>query len=743
MRRSWSRIAVLVLPALLVLGHALGIGKIDLFERLDQIYYDARLRATLPGTRDERIVIVDIDERSLAEVGRWPWGRQLLAKLTHELLVRQQARLVAFDIGFPEPDNSSGYGQLQRLAKGPFADQPRFAAQVEELRGTLDYDAIFAEAMAGKPVVLGYYFSSDRGGYRSGKLPPPVVAGEALGAHAGRFVRFDGYGANLPLFTDAAAASGHMNPYTDIDGLIRRVPVVAELDGALYASLSLAGFRLLTGQPRVAFDWAPARPGAAAAPATLRLMQGDTAIPVPVSANGTVLIPYRGLPGPQGGSYAYVGAAQVLAGALAPGTLAGKIVLVGSTAPGLQDLRATPISQAYPGVEIHANLLSGLLDGTIAYEPAWATGYEVAMLVALTALLAFALPRLSAAQQIGFSLLLLALLFALNWWLYQAHRLVLPSASGMVLVALLFLAYVSHAYFIESRAKRQLTRLFGTYVPPELVDEMARDPERYSLAAQNREMTVMFCDIRDFTRLAEAMDPEALRMLVNEVFSAVTSVVQQQRGTLDKYMGDAVMAFWGAPVETARHAELAVGTALALPGALEPLNAANKSRGRPQIALGVGINTGTMCVGDMGSNVRRAYTVVGDAVNLASRLESLTRVYGVDAICGEETRLAAPQFVWRELDRVRVKGKAQAATIYEPLGPAAERERWRDELLLWDAALQAYRAGDWAEAERAVGTLRARWPQRPLYRLYAERIARLRAQPPGPRWDGSTGFDDK
>ncbi|MBU6436163.1 MAG: CHASE2 domain-containing protein, partial [Betaproteobacteria bacterium] len=371
MPSSWSRIAVLLVPTLLVLAHALGFGTIELFQRLDDIYYDARLRLTMPRTLDERIVIVDIDERSLAAVGRWPWGRQVLAQLTHELMTRQQARAMAFDVSFPEPDGSSGYATLQRLARTVFAGDARFAQQVDALQATLDYDQVFAEALSGKPVVLGYYLTSDRGGYASGALPAPLLTVAQLGQRAA-FVRYDGYGGNLPLLQDAAAGAGHMNPYSDVDGLIRRVPLLAQYHGALYPALSLALFRVLTDRPQVELAWAHGRLSA------LRLVQGTHEVDVPVSANGTTLIPYRGPAGPTGGSYRYYSAADVVQGKLAPGTLAGKVVLVGSTAPGLQDLRATPLSQAYPGVEIHANLLSGLLDGSIAHAPDYTLGFEVA-----------------------------------------------------------------------------------------------------------------------------------------------------------------------------------------------------------------------------------------------------------------------------------------------------------------------------------------------------------------------------
>jgi adenylate cyclase len=337
-----------------------------------------------------------------------------------------------------------------------------------------------------------------------------------------------------------------------------------------------------------------------------------------------------------------------------------------------------------------------------------------------------------------------ALLVALNYYLFLAHGLVMPIASALVMVGTAFALNMSYGYFVESRSKRELANLFGTYVPPELVDEMVKDPDSYSMKAASKELTVMFCDMRGFTKMSEKMDPTQLQQLLNDVFSRLTDIIRSNRGTIDKYMGDCVMAFWGAPVETPNHASLAVQSSMAMSRAVHAINAEHRAKGIPEIGVGVGLNTGTMCVGDMGSDIRRSYTVIGDSVNLGSRLEGLSKVYGVDIVVSETTRKQAPEFAWLELDRVRVKGKEQAVGILYPLGLASELAKSAaDELKTWNAFLKSYRAQDWDQCDLHLLNLQRMNAQKYLYELYSERVASMRLLPFDPGWDGATTFETK
>ena len=745
--KHWPRIAVTLIPLLLALLHAVGIAPIGVLLRLDDIGYDARLRATMPKTLDERIAIVDIDEKSLAELGRWPWGRNKLGALTDELFGRQKIALLGFDMVFAEVDESSGLTRLNELARNELRDQPGFVEKLQQLKGLLDYDAVFAKSLEGRAVVLGYYFTGDRDGHSSGVLPTPVMSSGALQGRSAQFTSWNGFGANIEQIARAAPVAGFFNSIPETDGVVRSLPLIAEHKGQYYESMALAMFRVLAGQPTVEPGFSQERilsRNYQRLESIVLKLEGKKTLSLPVDDRVSTLVPFRGYGGARGGSFKYISASDVLAGRLPAGSLKDKIVLVGTTAPGLVDLRVTPVGETYPGVETLANALSGLLDGKVLVKPDYAAGYEVFVLILAGLTLAFGLPLLSASWAVLLSGSVILALVGLNFWLYTAFGLVFPLASAVAMSLMAFALNMSYGYFVESRSKRKLASLFGTYVPPELVDEMVKNPDSYSMQASNKELTVMFCDMRGFTKMSEQMEPVALQTLLNGVFSRLTSLIRANRGTIDKYMGDCVMAFWGAPVETADHAHLAVKAALEIANAVHDMNREYRARGIPEIGIGIGLNTGGMCVGDMGSNIRRSYTVIGDAVNLGARLEGLSKAYGVEIVANESTRRQAPDFVWQELDKVRVRGKEQAVAIFQPLAPAGQfSPESASELKTWGAFVKAYRAQDWDRSDvHLLNLLRAN-AKKYLYQVYAERVAYMRLLPYDPAWDGATNFETK
>jgi adenylate cyclase len=744
--KHWQRIAVTLLPLVFVLLHATGIILLGTMQRLDDVIYDIRLRATMPNTLDERIVIVDIDEKSLAEVGRFPWGRNKLGSLVDILFNQQQIAMLGFDIVFAEPDDSSGLGRLNALARDEFKDQAGFAERIKQLQPELDYDAHFAKSLENRPVVLGYYFSSDGDGRTAGVLPAAVMSKRDLGGRLLEANSWTGYGSNIDILAKAAPLAGHFNTTPDIDGVVRSLPLLAEYKGQYYESLALAMFRRLAGSPNVVPGFSDEQWISRNYQGLDRILlkQGKSSLSISVDRHVSTLVPYRGAGGVKGGSYRYVSAADVLAGRLPEGSLKDKIILVGTTAPGLLDLRVTPVGQVYPGVEAHANLISAWLDDKVYLKPDYAMGYDVAVLIITGLLLAIGLPLLSAPRAVLLSVGVLAAVASVNTWLYVGYGLVMPLAAALVMTFTAFALNMSYGYFVESRSKRDLAHLFGTYVPPELVDEMVKDPDSYNMEATNRELTVMFCDMRGFTKMSEQMEPTQLQELLTGVFSQLTSLIRGNRGTIDKYMGDCVMAFWGAPVETPEHANLAVKSAMEMAIAVRGINVDHKSRGLPEIGIGIGLNTGTMCVGDMGSNIRRAYTVIGDAVNLGSRLEGLSKVYGVDIVASQTTREQATNFVWQELDCVRVKGKDQAVAIFWPMAPAQQlNDAANTELKTWTAFLKAYRGQNWDQADVMMLNLLRMNAKKFLYQMYSERVASMRLLPFDPEWDGATNFETK
>ncbi|MDH6167259.1 adenylate cyclase [Variovorax boronicumulans] len=746
LRQHWPRIAITLLPVLLALAHASGIWQLSVVERLDRLIYDIRLRATMPRTLDTRVVIVDVDDASLARQGQWPWPRDTIARLTTELLNRQQVAVLGFDVMFLEPDRSSGLARLRQIASGPLRYMTGLAAEVERLAPTLDHDATLAEALRGRQIALGYYFTQTLAPSTKGQLPAvPLLPADAFPAGGTYATAWNGFGASLPVLAQAAPVAGFLNTLVgeSVDGAIRSVPLIARYEGeqarpGYYESLGLAVYRLANGSPPVQ----PVFASAGAAPRLESLAVGR--LRVPVDQTASMQVPFRGPGGPHGGSFRYVAAADVLDGRLAPGELKGKIVLMGATAPGLQDLRATPAGAAFPGVELHANIVSGLLDNRLIAVPDYAPGYEVLTVLVAGLALAIGLSLLSASRAVLLGVGTAAALTGLNIWLCASHSLVLPLASALVMTALAFVLNMSWGYFVESRARRGLVRIFGTYVPPQLVDEMLVRPGRYSMRAESKEMTVLFCDMRDFTRMSEQMAPAELQAFLNTVFSRLTDVISAHRGTVDKYMGDCVMAFWGAPIDTREHAALAVRAALDMADAVRDINRIHRASGRPEISVGIGINSGVMSVGDMGSAARRSYTVVGDAVNLASRLEGLSAHYGVEIVASGTTRDLAPDCNWQELDSVLVKGRAQAVAVFTPLSTEAAIAAQRTgQLQRWAQVLAAYRRQDWATGRNLLAPLLAADAKKVLYQLYAQRLASMALRPQDPGWDGATRFDTK
>jgi adenylate cyclase len=693
---------------------------------------------------DERIVILDIDEKSLQEVGRWPWPRDVMAQIINKLFDQYQVGIVGFDVVFAEADYSSGIRVLDEMAKKELRQVAGFQDLYQKLRPSLDNDGLFARAIAGKPVVLGYYLNSERGAKRLASIPEPVLP---KGTFAGRNVgmlTWEGYGGNIPEILKNAAGAGHFNPRVDDDGVIRRVPMLVQLDGAYYESLSLAMVRTLIALqdkdgrlPRIEPGFAPERFVSRNYSGLEWIKVGP--VTIPVDDEVTALIPYRG----GKGSFPYISLADVAFDRVAPERLRGKVALVGTTAPGLLDLRATPVDSVYPGVEIHANLVAGMIDRNIKQKPPFMVGAEVVLLAIGGIALALLIPMLSAAWATGAALIGAALIVGLNLLVWN-NGMLLPLAASVLMTGTLYTMNMAYGYFVESRSKRQFTELFGQYVPPELVDEMARDPQKYTMEPKAADLTILFSDVRGFTSISEQLSPEDLKEYINEYLTDMSAIIRHHRGTLDKYIGDAIMAFWGAPVADADHARQGVITALEMQRECEKLREKFRARGWPEFNIGVGLNSGQVRVGDMGSQVRKAYTAMGDAVNLASRLEGRTKFYGVGILVGEATKEIVKDVVYKELDLIKVKGKDTAVRVFEPIGLESEVDKkTQDEIKLWHQTLRAYRSQQWDQVEVNLINLQRMNPACELYQLYAERVAQFRRTPPPAGWEGVTTFDEK
>lgn len=632
----WVRTALTACCVLAVLAHVQGIWHIPGMAALERSLYDWRLRWMMQPQAESRVVIVDIDEASLAQEGRWPWPRAKVAQMLEALVSRHGAQTVAFDMVFAEPS----------LA-------PRWGASTDDDR--------LVKAVAHAPVVLGYYLSSDRGGARYGNLPDPVWRSQA-GEPMPQVTEWSGYGANLSALAQGAPA-GFFNSITDDDGLVRRLPLLAEVDGSLYESLALSAYRRWAGLSQLALLRAPHDVDPSGRRIQSLLLTGNqTSQRVAVDALAAAWVNYRQPSGP-GGAFTYISAADVLNPAASLPDLQGKLVLVGTSAPGLQDVRATPVASIYPGVEAHASLIADLMQHTVSAPPPEALAWSWAMVVAVGVALAVFLPRAAPWRALLVAALGAFGVMSLAWWAQATQGWIVSIAPTIALMAAALLLNMAYG-FVSERRMRQLTEWFGSYLPRTLVREMVANRESVDMRADYRELTVLFCDIRGFTGIAEQLSPAQLQALLNQVLSRLTDCVAQSRGTLDKYMGDSVMAFWGAPVAAPDHAARAVQCAQAMLQAVKTLNPELQRQGLPQVRVGVGIATGEMFVGDMGSTRRRTYTVIGDTVNVAARLEELTKTESFNILANEATARAVPQAEWQTLQVLAVRGRQQRQAVY-------------------------------------------------------------------------------
>lgn len=733
-RRFIGQFTLSAMLIILLTLHLTGLVHLGFVDILDNAMYDLKVQATTSSAIDDRVVIVDIDDKSLQAEGRWPWSREKLARMQTNLFEQYGAAAVGFDIVFSEPDSSSGLPVLEKLAANELKDQTQFSVLLEQLRPSLDYDRLMAESLGKGSSVLGYYFNVNEGAERIATLPKPLFTQDQLGSLGGNFMQAQGYGGALPMMLEKATAAGFYNSLPDNDGVIRRMPVMISYQNAYYGSLPI----MLTEASMGVKEIRLINPGGDGFNRFRPHALDIEGLSVPFDSEGGVLVPYRAQ-----GAYRYVSATDVISGQAPASQLEGRIVLVGTTAPGLADIRVTPVSEVFPGVEIHASLMSGILDQNLKWKPREITTMSVISVIILGliigTLLPMTTPLIAAISTLGF----LILVIALDIWAWNSMNMDFPLGAPMVSVLGMFVVNMSYGFFIESRAKGQITKLFGQYVPKELVEEMSRDPDRYNLKGESRDMSVLFSDIRDFTSISEGLAASALAEMLNFYLSSMTKIVQQRRGTIDKYIGDAIMAFWGAPIPDTNHARDAIMAALQMQSDLNELNPQMKMKGWPEIKIGIGINSGKMNVGNMGSEFRMAYTVMADAVNLASRLEGLTKMYGLGILVGEETMAHCPDIEFMKVDSVRVKGKANPVTIYEPLGlkegiDIAAIKRKQD----FEQACASFLLYDFDAAEDILRKANRRNPCK-LYEVYLDRIAHFRENPPPADWDGVFTFTTK
>jgi adenylate cyclase len=709
--------------------HVTSIVPVRFLNTAEKQSYDARLNLMLQQTNDKQVVLIDIDEKSLAALGQWPWTRTVLADIVDALFDHYQIKMVGFDMVFAEAEDNDGLRLLRQLANGPLKDNDAFLKEFTNISNSIQPDTRFAQSLRKRRTVLGFIMDTDT---HKGQLPDPVALMDTATQYPIPFTIANSYTANLDILQSSARSAGFIdNPLLDNDGVTRRAALLQQNGSAVFESLALAISRAAIGAPKLELI-ARSNQDNSNDSVLEWLKLGDLLIPVDEHAG--VLVPYIG----KQRSFMYITAIDVLEKKAPTYLLRGKIALFGSSAAGLHDVHTTPLQAAFPGFEIHANIIQGILDRTVMHQPGYTAAVEFIILLTLGLILTFLLPRLAPIWGMIVCSLLVVVLIAGNLIAWTSYQLVLPIATPVLLVVFLLFMQMAYGFAVENRAKRKLTRLFGHYIPPALLDEIRLNMEEVNLDGELRDMTVLFSDVRNFTSISENMEPEEITRLINAILTPMTDTIHQHRGTIDKYMGDAVMAFWAAPLEDPQHALHALCAAMDMIQRIHELNGEFAARDWPEINIGIGINTGAMNVGNKGSQFRVDYTVLGDAVNLGARLEKLTKFYGVEIIVGENTRHVVAEFEFRELARVRVKGRDKPVTIYEPLGQNDSiSESDRTNLERYQLALRYFCARQWDDAERELDVLTRADPQRKIYQIYLDRIDHYREHPPSDDWDGS------
>lgn len=734
--RSWWRTGRLTGTVLLVALVALRVADPGPIETLRLKTFDLFQRLSPLDRPEKPVVIVDIDEASLKMLGQWPWPRHYIAKLVADL-TNAGARAIGFDMFFAEPDPTSGANFVDRA----YGLTPELRAQIQRLPST---DELFADVMRqSRIVVLGQ--GADVGpAPAESVLPPRLTPVAEFNGNPRPFLLGFGYLIrNIPVLEAAAAGIGMFVLRPDRDDTIRRVPAVVRVAGNLHPTLVLEMLRVAAGARQYAIRSVPNVEGAG--------IQGVAVegFEIPTDRRGRLWVRFA-----RHDRSIYLPAKDVLTGSFDRARVDGKFVLVGTSALGLKDLRTTPVEAVIPGVEIHAQLLKSILLNEHLTRLNGIDAIELTIIVLTGLLLIAVLPAGSAVSMVSVFLALVTALVGSSWYLLARQAFLVDTSFAVMSCSVLFVALTFLKFIREAAQRREIRAAFAHYLAPEMVNRLADDPSLLHTGGETREMTFLFSDVRGFTAIAEEYkaDPQALTRLINRLLTPLTDRIYAHRGTIDKYMGDCVMAFWNAPLDDPEHARHACEAALDMLRALDRLNEERRAEwpGDPAafkpLRVGVGINTGECVVGNMGSEQRFDYSVLGDAVNLAARLESQSRSYGVDIVIGEATaRAVAGHFALLELDLIAVKGKSEAVRVFTIVGGPdmvnnPSFARWQ---AANDALLAAYRARQWDTAEARLAECRTFAREAPgaqappaFYDLYAERIAEFRRSPPAQDWDG-------
>lgn len=691
------------------------------------------------------VAIVAIDDESVKKVGRWPWSREIMAQLISRLK-KAEARVIGLDVVFAERQETAAKTALQRLRQDLAQEKaatPQVLALLNQEEKRADVDSQLARVIGqGTPTVLGFFFVGV-----GGKIVAPKI-GQALGPKAIRASTFnmvrwldqhpsrmpimgaESVEVNLPEITEAAAGGGYFNMVPDPDGTVRWLPLGLAYGPDIFAPLTLVTLQHYRQNPPLGITLS--RLGVE----KVRLGREQ----IPVDRFGRMFINYLGPPG----IFPTYSAAQVLEDRLPRGALKDKLVLVGATAVGIFDLRVTPFSGICPGLEIQATVLDNILRKDFIRTPANPLLATLGITLAMALIFGLMLPRLSPVGAIGFTLIVAQAYIAVNYLAFRYYGLQLEVFYPLLAVAGIYTGITLQGFLAEERERLRIKKAFQSYVAPEVVNQIIRNPEQLRLGGERRELSILFSDIRGFTSLSETMNPEALVEVLQDFLDPMSEIIVKHGGTIDKYIGDAIMALFGAPLDLPDHTRRACRTALEMVQNLRVLDQEWVERGRPSLRIGIGINSGPVSVGNMGTSRLFDYTAIGDNVNLASRLEGLNKFYGTEILVSAATIQHLDNgFYFREVDLVRVKGKKHPIAIYEVLGEGAPEEKLARFLELYTEGLGLFREQRWVQAREAFEAAHDLKPHDNLCSHYLQWTQKFEEKPPGPEWDGVTTMVEK
>jgi adenylate cyclase len=705
-------------------------------EALRLVAFDSYQRlAPEPYDPDLPVRIVDIDPESLSRFGQWPWPRTVMRDLVVQLTERNAAAVV-FDILFAEADRTSLEEVVKRLP-------PEQASRLQGIATSPTNDESLAASLEAAPSVLPVILTGETNSPAFAQKAGIVFAGDDPKPFLHAFPGVEG---NLPLLDGAAKGIGSMNLLPNRDGIVRQVPLFFRSGDRIVPSLAAEALRVAQGASTYVLKSSNASGETAFGQKTGLNSVRIGSIEIPTDAAGTLALKFR-----QSYPPAFIPAWKLLAGEVDESQIAGKIVLIGTSTPGLMDLRATPLDPALPGVEIQAQIIEHILAGRRLARPDFATAAEQCLIIILGVLMALTLSRLTPARAAMFGTLLPATIITAGWVSFRYWDLLLDPVYPSLVLLLLTAGITFYIYRQVETQRAEIRSAFRRYLAPDVVEDIISSPAKLTLGGEVRELTLMFCDVRDFTSISEGLTPSELTTFINELLTPLSDIILRERGTIDKYMGDAILAFWNAPLDVIDHAQRACRAAIEMATKMAELNRHWKEKariaGRPfiPVRIGIGINTGQCCVGNLGSHQRFDYSAIGDEVNVTSRLEGLTKLYGLPVVAGEATVSQCSELAVIQLDLIRVKGRVRPTRIFGLADALSSPEKIAHLRPDHESFLQAYRAQKWDETEMLITHCRkaADGALDAYYAVFSARISRLRGAALGPDWDGAYTLTEK